>query len=76
MSIIDDLVKALLERNEIILNGGITIGLVNGGVKMRGEVSSAIRDRQKNKVTATMVAPLSAQVGVGELIIPLRVPQK
>lgn len=75
MSIIDDLVKALLERNEIILNGGITIGLVNGGVKMKGEVSSAIRDRQKNKVTATMVMPLSAQVGVGELVIPLRVPR-
>lgn len=76
MSIIDDLVKALLERNEIILNGGITIGLVNGGVKMRGEVSSAIRDRQKNKVTATMVVPLSAQVGVGELVIPVRVPRQ
>ena len=75
MSIIDDLVKALLERNEIILNGGITIGLVNDGVKMKGEVSSAIRDRQKNKITATMVVPLSAQVGVGELVIPLRVPR-
>lgn len=75
MSIIDDLVKALLERNEIILNGGITIGLVNGSVKMKGEVSSAIRDRQKNKITATMVVPLSAQVGVGELVIPLRVPR-
>lgn len=75
MSIIDDLVKALLERNEIILNGGITIGLVNGGVKMKGEVSSAVRDRQKNKITATMVVPLSAQVGVGELVIPVRVPR-
>jgi hypothetical protein len=76
MSIIDDLVKALLERNEIILNGGITIGLVNGGVKMKGEVSSAIRDRQKNKITATMVVPLSAQVGVGEMVIPVRVPRQ
>lgn len=76
MSIIDDLVKALLERNEIIVNGGITIGLVNGGIKMKGELSNAIRDRQKNRITATMVVPLSAQVGVGELVIPLRVPQK
>lgn len=75
MSIIDDLVKALLERNEIILNGGITIGLVNGGIKMKGEISNVIRDRQKNKVTATMVVPLSAQVGVGELVIPVRVPR-
>lgn len=76
MSIIDDLVKALLERNEIILNGGITIGLVNGGVRMKGEISNVIRDRQKNRITATMVVPVSAQVGVGELVIPLRPPQK
>lgn len=75
MSIIDDLVKALLERNEIILNGGITIGLVNGGVKMKGEISSAVRDRQRNKTIATMVAPLSAQVGIGDLVIPVRIPR-
>ena len=76
MWLIDDLIKALAERNEIVLNGGITIGLVNGGVKMKGEISSAVNDRQKNKTIATMVVPLSAQVTVGELVIPVRVPQK
>lgn len=75
MAIFDDLVKALLERNEIILNGGITIGLVNGGVKLKGEISSAVRDRQKNKTIVTMVAPLSAQVGIGDLVIPVRIPR-
>ena len=77
MWLLDDLIKALVERNEIILNGGVTIGLVDGGVKIKGEISSAIQDRQKNnKTVATMVAPLSAQVTVGELVIPVRVPQK
>ena len=75
MPIIDDIVKALLERNEVILNGGITIGLVNGGVKLKGELSSAVRDRQKNKTIVRMVAPLSAQVGIGDLVIPVRIPR-
>lgn len=75
MWLLDDLIKALAERNEIVLNGGITIGLVNGGVKMKGEISGAVQDRQKNKTIATMVVPLSAQVTVGELVIPVRVPQ-
>ena len=75
MSVIDDLVKALLERNEVILNGGITIGLVNGGVKFKGELSSAVRDRQKNKTIVRMVAPLSAQVVIGDLVIPVRIPR-
>ena len=75
MPLIDDIVKALLERNEIVLNGGITIGLVNGGVKLKGEISSAVRDRQKNKTIATMVAPLSAQVVIGDLVIPVRIPR-
>ena len=76
MWLIDDLIKALAERNEIVLNGGVTIGLVQGGVKMKGEISSAVNDRQKNKTIATMVVPLSAQVTVGELVIPLRAPNK
>jgi hypothetical protein len=77
MWLLDDLIKALVERNEIVLNGGITIGLVNGGVKLKGEISGAVQDRQKNnKTIATMVLPLSAQVTVGELVIPVRVPQK
>lgn len=75
MSVIDDLLKAWLERNAVTLNGGITIGLVNGGVKMKGEISSAIQDTKKGKTIATMVVPLSAQVSIGEMVIPVRVPR-
>ena len=75
MSVFDDLLKALLERNSISIDGAITIGLVNGGVKLKGEISSAVRDRQKNKTIATMVAPLSAQLGIGDLVIPVRIPR-
>jgi len=73
---LDELVEALLKRNEIVMNGGITIGLVNGGVKIKGEISNAVNDRDKKKTIATMVVPLSAQVTVGELVIPVRVPNK
>jgi hypothetical protein len=76
MWMIDELIEALAKRNEIVMNGGITIGLVNGGVKIRGEISNAVNDRKKNKTIATLVVPLSAQVTIGELVIPVRVPQK
>jgi hypothetical protein len=75
MSIIDDLLKSWLERNAITLNGGITIGLVNGGVKLKGEISSTIQDTKKGKDIATMVIPLSAQVGIGEILVPVRIPK-
>lgn len=76
MSVIDDLLKAWLEKNVISLNGGITIALVKGGVKMRGEISSTVQDTKKGKNLATMVIPLNAQVGIGELKIPVRIPNK
>ena len=76
MSVLDDLVKTLLERNTITLNGGITVGLGPGGVKLRGEINSTVHDTKKNKNVATMVIPLSAQVGIGELKIPVRIPNK
>ena len=76
MSVIDDFIESLLKRNVITFNGGITIGLVNGGVKVKGEISTAIQDKNKGmKTVATMVVPLSAQVTVGDLVIPVRVPR-
>jgi hypothetical protein len=75
MSIIDDLLKTWLERNAITLNGGITIALVNGGIKMQGEISSNVLDTKKNKSVATMVIPLSAQVGIGEIVVPVKIPR-
>ena len=75
MSLIDDLLKTWLERNAITLNGGITIGLVNGGVRLKGEISSTVQDTKRGKNIATMVVPLSAQVGIGELVVPVRIPR-
>lgn len=75
MSVLDDLLKAWLERNAVTLDGGITIGLVNGGVKLRGELSSTIKDTRKGKNVATMVIPMSAKVGINKITIPVRVPK-
>lgn len=76
MWLIDDLIKALAQRNEVVLNGNMSIRLVDGGVKLGGEISTAIQDRQKNNQTiATMVIPVSAKVSVGDLVIPLRPPR-
>ena len=75
MSVLDDLLKAWIERNAVSLDGGITIGLVNGGVKLRGELSSTIKDTRKGKNVATMVIPMSAKVGISKITIPVRIPR-
>jgi hypothetical protein len=71
MSIIDDLVSNLVERNTIRLNGAFTITLVDGGVSLKGNVFSTLRDRRKNKDVLNINAPISADVRVGDLVIPL-----
>jgi hypothetical protein len=76
MWLIDELIKAVATRNQIVLNGTISIGLIDGGVKLSGELNSQIQDKQKNlKTIATMDIPVSARLGVGEMIIPVRVPR-
>ena len=76
MSVFDDLLKALLERNSISIDGAITIALEDGGVQMRGELNSTIRDTKKgNKTLATMFIPLKSRVGIGEMQIPIRIPR-
>ena len=75
MSVVDDLLKAWLERNSITLDGGITIGLVPGGVKISGELSSTIKDMRKGRNVGTMVIPLNAKVSIGELTVPVRIPR-
>jgi hypothetical protein len=76
MSLIDDLIKSWLERNAVTLDGGITVALVDGGVRMRGEVNSIIRDTKKGRDIATMVVPVAAQISVGEFDVPVRIPDK
>ena len=71
MSIVDDLVSNFVERNGIRLNGAFTITLVDGGVSLKGEVLSVVRDQKKNKDILKVKAPVTADVRVGNIIIPL-----
>jgi hypothetical protein len=71
MSIVDDLIENLVERNAVRLNGSFTITLINGGVTMKGQVFSTLRDQRKNKDVLNINAPIDAEVTVGEIVIPL-----
>lgn len=71
MSIVDDLVENLIERNAIRLNGTFTITLIDGGVALKGQVLSTLRDQRKNKDLLNVNAPIDAEMAVGEIVIPL-----
>ena len=71
MSIVDDLVSNLVERNALRLSGTFTITLVDGGVSLQGQVLSTLRDQKKNKDVLNVKAPVAATVKVGEIVIPL-----
>lgn len=71
MSIVDDLIENLVERNSIDLNGTFTISLVDGGLTIKGHALSTVRDEKKQKPILTVDAPVDARVGVGEIVIPL-----
>jgi len=71
MSIIDDLIENLVERNTIRLNGAFTITLVNGGVSLKGNVFSTLHDRKKNKDVLNLNAPVAAEVRIADIVIPL-----
>ena len=71
MSIVDDFVENLVERNAIRLSGSFTVTLVNGGVALNGHLISTLRDQRKNKDVLNVNAPVTANVTVGEIVIPL-----
>ena len=71
MSIVDDLIENLVERNVVQLNGTLTIALVDGGVKVKGTVLSTLSDQKKNKNLLNVSIPVDADVKVGEVVIPL-----
>ena len=71
MSIVDDLVENLIERNVIRLNGTFTITLIDGGIALKGQVLSTLRDQRKNKDVLNLNAPIDAEVKVGEIVVPL-----
>lgn len=71
MSIVDDLVENLVERNAIRLNGTFTITLVDGGLSLKGQVLSTLRDQRKNKDVLNVKAPIDATVRIGDIVIPM-----
>jgi DUF4097 and DUF4098 domain-containing protein YvlB len=75
MSIIDDLVNDIVKNNAVTLDGVITIGFVNGGVKVTGNVHSTLEDVKKKKNLLKVTIPIEAQVGVPEIVVPLQIPR-
>ena len=71
MSIVDDFIENLVERNAIDVNGTFTIAVVAGGVRVRGHVLSTVRDERKKKEILKLDVPIDAQVTIGEIVIPL-----
>jgi hypothetical protein len=75
MSIVDDLVENLVERNGLRLTGSLALTLVNGGVSIRGTLKSTLRDQRKNKDLLNVNIPVDANVTVHDIVIPVpRIP--
>ena len=71
MSIVDDLIENLVERNAIDLNGSFTISVIDNGISVKGHVLSTIRDERKKKELLKTDAPVDVQLTVGTIVIPL-----
>jgi hypothetical protein len=71
MSLVDDLVENLVERNAIDLNGTFSISLVDGGVRISGTAASTVRDQKKNKAILKANIPIDARVSIGAIVIPM-----
>jgi len=71
MSIVDDLVSNLIERNAIRLNGNLNVSLVDGGLAIKGQVLATLRDQKRNKDVLLIKAPVDADVRVNDIVIPL-----
>ena len=71
MSIVDDFVENLVERNAARVAGALTIQLVDGGVTITGMLQSTLRDQKKNKDLLHINIPVRANVKISEIVIPL-----
>ena len=71
MSIVDDLIENLVERNAIDLNGTFTISVIDNGISVKGHVLSTLRDDRKKKDLLKTDAPVDLQLTVGTIVIPL-----
>ena len=71
MSIVDDLISNLVERNGLRLTGALSIKLLDGGVSIKGTIVSTVRDQKKNKDVLNVNIPIDAQVKVADIVIPV-----
>jgi len=55
MSIVDDLVANLVERNVVRLNGAFSIAFIDGGFKIKGHVFSTLLDQKKKTIKLDVV---------------------
>jgi hypothetical protein len=71
MSIVDDLIENLVERNAVTVNGALSVALIDGGLRITGQLFSTLRDQKKNKDVLHINIPVDAAVKVGEIVIPV-----
>jgi hypothetical protein len=72
MSIVDDLIENLVERNAIEINGTFTISVVNGGVSLKGLAHTSLKDtRKNNKEIFKADVPVDTQISVATIVIPV-----
>jgi hypothetical protein len=71
MSIVDDFVENLVERNAFRLTGAVAIRLVDGGINISGALRPTLRDQKKAKDLLHVNIPVIARVQIGEIVIPL-----
>jgi hypothetical protein len=71
MSIVDDFVENLVERNAVRVSGALAVRLVDGGVKITGGLRSTLRDQRKGRDLLHINIPVVADVRIGEIAIPL-----
>jgi hypothetical protein len=71
MSIVDDFVENLVERNGVRVSGAMTVELVDGGLRISGAVRSVLRDQKKSKDVLNVNIPVVANLKVGDVVVKL-----